>query len=229
MKTDGLIGGLYILTEWLMRFSVTNILWLFFNIPIFIVSLNLFIAETQGEKTFYLIVVMALLPFFTFPASTAIFGLARKWVFNEPDSSIFRSFWKYYKENYLKSMLGGLILVMIWAVLILDYLYFTKNIHELTKYLFFALFFFTAMFTLHFFSNIVHFRTTLFVSLKNALYMTLKNPILSLITILIHSGIYIVSFKIAPFLFLFFTISLIAYLSFLLFYKISLNTGLKGT
>lgn len=224
MRTDGLIGALYIITEWLMRFSVANLLWLLFNLPIFIVSLNLLVVHTRSEYFFYLGVIMLLLPIFFFPATTALFALARKWAFNEPDQSIIRSYWKYFKENYLRSLLGGIVMVLIWAIFLLDYFYFINFVHSFIKYLFYALFLFLTMFTIHFFSNLVHFNTKLSLSLKNALYLTIKNPVLSLFMVLIHSSIIFISLKIAPFLFLFFTSSLIAYLSFIVFYKVSLKT-----
>lgn len=223
MKTDGLIGALYIITEWLMRFSVANLVWLFFNLPIFIVGLNLFVVQTQSEFFFYVAIIMLLLPIFLFPSTAALFAIARKWVFNDPDQSMIRAYWKYYKENYLKSLLGGSIIVLIWAILLLDYFYFINFFHSLIKYLFYALFFYLTMFTIHFISNIVHFNNRISVSLKNALFLTIKNPVVSLVLVLIQSMIILFSLKIAPFLLLFFTGSLIAYLSFMTFYKISLK------
>lgn len=223
MKTDRLFSGLYVVTEWVMRLAVTNLLWLLFNIPIMFIALNLFITETTSEYIVICAMIMALLPFFFFPATTAMFALVRRWILNEPDIPLIRSFWKYYKENYVRSMLGGLIIVFIWAILLIDYFYFVNNVHDLLKYIFYALFLYLAMFTIHFFSNTVHFHTKLRSSLKNALYMTLKNPIASLIVILMNLFIVVVSVKIVTFLVLFFTASLIALLSFLVFYYISLR------
>lgn len=225
MRTDGLIGGLYVITEWAMRLAVTNLLWLLFNVPIIFIGLNLLITESTGEFVFFGAIIMALLPFFFFPATTSMFALVRRWVLNEVDVPLIRSFWKYYKENYIRSMLGGLIIVFIWVILLIDYFYFVNMIHDLIKYLFYALFLFLAMFTIHFFSNTVHFQTKLFPSLKNALYMTLKNPIMSLVVTLMSIIIIIISLKVAPFLILFFTASLITCISFIAFYKISLRTN----
>ena len=223
MRTDGLFGGLYLITEWATRLAVTNLLWLFFNIPIIFVGLNLLITDTDGEFIFFSAIIMILLPFFFFPATTAMFALVRRWVLNEVDIPLVRSFWKYYKENYVRSMLGGFVIVLIWAILLIDYFYFVNFVNDLLKYLFYALFFFVAMFTIHFFSNTVHFQTKLRISLKNALYMTLKNPIISLIVTLMNIIIVVISLKIAPFLLLFFTASLITCMSFIAFFKVSLH------
>ena len=225
MRTDGLMGGLYVITEWAMRLAVTNLLWLLFNVPIIFVGLNLLITDTTGDIIFFSAIIMILLPFFFFPATTAMFALVRRWILNEVDVPLIRSFWKYYKENYARSMLGGFIIVVIWAILLIDYFYFINVVNDLLKYLFYALFFFVAMFTVHFFSNTVHFQTKLLASLKNALYMTLKNPIISLFITLLNIIIVVISLKIAPFLILFFTASLITCISFIAFYKISLRTS----
>lgn len=224
MKTTGLMGALYVITEWLMRLAVTNLLWLFFNIPIFIIALNLLIVKSSGEFIFFSAITMAMLPFFFFPATMAMFALIRRWVLNEVDIPLIRSFWKYYRENYVRSLLGGFIIVGIWAILLIDYFYFTTNIHDSLKYLFFALFIYMAMFTIHFFSNTVHFHTTLRQSIKNAFFMTLKNPITSLVVVLINLFIVVISLKVLPFLLVFFTASLVVGSSFMAFKKISLQT-----
>lgn len=223
MKTDGLMGIIYIITEWLTRLAVTNLLWLFFNIPIFIVALNLFIVDSTGEMIFYIAVIMFMLPFFSFPATTAMFALIRRWALHEVDIPLVRSFWKYYRLNYVRSLLGGLVIVGIWAILLIDYYYFTTNFHDALKYLFFALFIYMTMFTLHFFSNTVHFDTKLGQSLKNSFYMALKNPITSLIVVLLNLFIVVISVKVLPFLLIFFTASLVAGLSFMAFHMISLH------
>lgn len=223
MRTDGLIGVLYIITEWIMRLAVTNLLWVLFNVPIIFIGLNLLVVDSTDQFIFLCVVVLVLLPFFFFPATMSMFAVVRGWIINEADVKIIRSFWKHYKMNYVRSMFGGIIIVLIWAVLLVDYYYFVNFISDLIKYLFYALFFFLIMFTIHFFSNTVHFHSKLLPSLKNSLLMTLKNPIISLIVTFINILIIVISFKLAPFLIPFFMGSLITCISFMAFNKISLR------
>ena len=223
MRTDGLIGVLYIITEWIMRLAVTNLLWVLFNVPIIFIGLNLLVADTTDEFIFLCIVIMALLPFFFFPATMSMFAIVRDWIINQVDVQIIRSFWKHYKMNYVRSMFGGIIIVLIWAILLIDYYYFVNYISDLLKYLFYALFLFLFMFTIHFFSNTVHFHLKLLPSLKNSLLMTLKNPIISLIVTFINIIIILISFKLAPFLIPFFMGFLITCISFIAFHKVSLR------
>lgn len=223
MRTDGFIGGVYVITEWIMRLAVTNLLWVLFNIPIIFVGLNLLIVDSTSEFIFLCTIIMGLLPFFFFPATMSMFALIRRWIMKELDIPIIRSFWKHYKENYIRSMLGGFIIVFIWAVLLVDYYYFVNFVNDLTKYFFYALFTYLVMFTIQFFSNTVHFQTKLLPSLKNSLLMTLKNPLISLAVSFINILIVVISFKLAPFLIPFFMGALITSFSFIVFYKLSLR------
>lgn len=224
MQMNGLLSGLYTFTEWMMRLAWTNILWMIFNIPIIFFGLNLLIGETTNQLIFTIIIMIVLLPFFFFPATTAMFAVVRKWAMGQSDIHIMSSFWKYYKENYVRSVLGGIILVALWAIFFLDYYYFIHIVNDILKYIFYGLFIFLFMFTIHFFSNTVHFYTNLINTLKNALFMTLKNPLLSLITTLVNVLIIMISFKIALFLIPFFMGALVAIISFIGFYRVSLKT-----
>lgn len=223
MRTDGFIGGVYVITEWVMRLAVTNLLWVLFNLPIIFIGLNVLIVDSTAEFIFLSAIIMGLLPFFFFPATMSMFALIRRWIMKELDIPIIRSFWKHYKENYIRSMLGGFVIVLIWAILLVDYYYFVNFVNDLTKYFFFALFFYLSMFTIHFFSNTVHFQTKLLPSLKNSLLMTLKNPVISLVVTFINVLIVVISFKLAPFLIPFFMGAIMTSISFTVFYKLSLR------
>src|SRR5690625_6075648 len=94
-----------------------------------------------------------LLPFVFFPATTAMFSVIRRWIIGEVDVRIITPFWQYYKSNYVRSMLAGLAVMLIWIIFLLDYYYFVNFVHEGFEYLFYGLFIFLFMFTIHFFSN----------------------------------------------------------------------------
>lgn len=223
MQMNGIMGGIYTITEWIMRLAITNLLWLLFNTPVIFFGLNLLIVDTTGEIIFFSVILAILLPLSFFPATMAMFSLIRKWVMGEEDIRIVPSFWNYYKKNYVRSMLGGFIITIIWVILLVDYYYFVNFVNDLFKYFFYALSLFLIMFNIHFFSNNVHFHIKLSLSLKNSLLMTLKNPVISLFVVLINILIVVISFKIVPFLIPLFMGSLISIISFLAFYTISLR------
>ncbi|WP_160724424.1 YesL family protein [Bacillus sp. USDA818B3_A] len=68
-----------------------------------------------------LIWFMMCLPIVTiFPATAALFGVVRQWVLKE-DSSVFRSFFKYFKDNFKQSFLLGLLWTIFAGLLYMNF------------------------------------------------------------------------------------------------------------
>src|SRR5690625_5662858 len=104
MQTNGIIGGLYTITEWATRLALTNILWLIFNIPVLLSVLTLLIVTSMHDLIFISAITVILLPLFFFPATSAMFAVIRRWIIGEVDVRIISSFWQHYKRNYVRSM-----------------------------------------------------------------------------------------------------------------------------
>jgi len=172
-------------------------------------------------------ITVILLPLFFFPATSAMFAVIRRWIIGEVDVRIISSFWQHYKRNYVRSMVGGIAIILIWVIFLLDYYYFVNFVHERFEYLFYGLLIYLFMFTIHFFSNTAHFDMHVRLTLKNSLLMTLKNPVLSFIISVISLFILFISFSFAPFLIPFFMGSFIAIISFTGFYRVCLNIPVK--
>src|SRR5690625_5179289 len=128
MNSGGFAGGLYAISEWIMRFSVVNVLWVIFNIPFLFILFNILLVE-QIEGLFSLLVLLAILaPIVLFPATTAVFGSVRQWIMkNEGQSGLIKSFWNYYKENYKRSFLAGAIFSLIWVIWAVEVYYFMQT------------------------------------------------------------------------------------------------------
>lgn len=219
MEYKGFSGVFYQIAVWIMRFTTTNLLWFLFNLPIAYLALNLLLVKNVDELISLVTIIIFLTPFVFFPATTAMFGIARKWVTNQ-DIKLLSSFWKYYKENYIRSMTGGMILVLIWVMVFINYyLFLNSNLNSLFSWFFFGLAFLLTICTLHFFSITVHMKIRLFRSLRNSFFITVGNPLLSLQIGIMTGAIIYLSFNIITFLIPFFMGSLIAYLSFASFYK----------
>lgn len=215
----GFMGGFYGVSEWIMRFSVINLLWFFFNFPIVLIVVNSFIM-TQPVSLFILLTPIGLLaPFLFFPATAAMFASVRDWILERESNSLIKAYWKYYKENYKKSMLAGLLFTGIWAIWVADYYYLSQNnIIFMFVFLLLGIVLFTA--TLNFFSLLAHYQMSLRSLLKNTLVVTLGSPLL-LITVAIGSGIILYGSVNGPwFLIPFFSGSLIAFISFSAFYRL---------
>lgn len=218
MFDRGLIYFLYRISEWVFRFSMMNILWVVVNLPIIYLIFNLFVAKTPDVLLVNLVILAILAPFVFFPATSGLFGVVRKWIMGKHDISMFRSFFTYYKENYFRSVAGGLVLVPLWIVLIIDYLYFSSGSTPLL-YLFLASGMFMFVFSLHFISNTVHVHLTFLQSLKNSFLLAVGRPVYTIGITAACVTLFFISYKAMPFLFLLGIGSLIAYVSFYMYYR----------
>ncbi|MFP3126565.1 DUF624 domain-containing protein [Ectobacillus funiculus] len=175
MEMGGLIGGLYHISQWVMRLSITNILWLLFNLPVIYILVNLLYLEDKHSFFLNVIVLIIMLPLIFFPATTAMFGVVRQWVLKDLEAPLFISFLKYYKHNFVRSILGGMIIVPIWCVLIFNFFYYSDKFRIVTLNVFIILAMFLFVITCYFFANTVHMEMRLIDSLKSSVYLCFAN------------------------------------------------------
>ena len=159
----------------------------------------------------------------------AMFSVVRhKIIYSNDDKHLFMIFWSSFKENYVRSSLGGVIFLVLWTVLLVDYYFFVNHISEYFVYLFLCIGFFLLVMTIQFFSVSVHLQSKLIQAVKNAGIVTIANPILSLAIGLITIVIVYTSFSITTFLIPFFVGAFLSYLSFFGFYHF-FNRIIVGT
>lgn len=221
MQNNGFMAGFNKISELIMRFAGTNLLWFLFNIPIVFLGLSLFAMENANEVYTIIITIAFLTPLVFFPATTAMFGVLRKFVMDE-EVPIIRIFLKYYKENYLRSMIGGIFIVFLWIILTYYYV-ILLNISQLFGVIFIILLVVLLMFTLNFFSMTVHMETRLFAAFKSSFLITISSPILTIGVSVISVVIIYISFNVFTFLIPFFVGSVIAHIAFSGFYKVMSN------
>ncbi|MBT2757813.1 DUF624 domain-containing protein [Mesobacillus foraminis] len=209
-------GNLYRVCEWITRFASLNLIWLLFNLPVILLTINLFNVHSLSQVTQTLMIIGILIPLVFFPATTAMFAVVRKWVIKE-DISTFKMYLTYYKENYVRSLNGGILILFFWVSFIL-YSYTFYQHMDLSLLIFILPFAVLTIFTLHFFSITAHFDVRLLASLKHAFFITIGSPLLTLGISLITGLILFLSIKTITFLIPFFVGPLIAYSSFLGFY-----------
>ncbi|MDF2791377.1 MAG: hypothetical protein K0S80_4479 [Neobacillus sp.] len=207
--------------EWTAKIAGINLLWILFNFPIAYLTLSLFTVKEMWEISFLIMTIAVLVPFIFFPATTAMFGIVRKWVMKE-EVPIFRFFWKYYKENYKRSLVGGLIFSVLWAIVGVDYYYFHNRIH-LVSYLFLFLMVWLLLITLFFFAHTVHTDTKFGQGLKNVFILSIANPIYSIGLAISSIVILYVSLTKLTFLLPFFTGGAISFLAFFAYNKVFTN------
>lgn len=224
MEMKGLAGGFYRISEWIMRLSVINLLWLLVSIPVlFVAGSQLFwILENQADETtlwsfLFNPIVLVLAPLTFFPATSAMFSVARKWVTGDADVPLFRSFFRYFRENYKMSLLGGLVFELLYVVFLVNFQFYTNQTNWLGNlnlvFLVFLLLLVAVVF--NFFCYVAHFDLPFAKLLRNSVLITIaKLP--NTLTILVINGLILyISFR--PkllFLSFFFTGSVMAMFTF---------------
>ena len=132
--------------------------------------------------------------------------------------SLVKTYFSYMKENYKKSFLSGLALLVIWLIWIVDFYYFNK-ISDLMSILFVILGLALFIFTINFYSLSVHFKMNIKELMKNTFFVTIGNPLLCFFILTSNLFLFYLSIWELLFLFPLFTGSLSAYFSFFAFHR----------
>ncbi len=124
MEFRGVMGGFYRISEWIMRLSVINLLWIFCAIPFFFLGILLLNSTTEQMvyQTLFLMAVVS--PFTLFPSTAAMFSVARKWVTGDEDVPLFKTFFRGYKSNFVQAMIGGFIYLLFGAILYANFQFY---------------------------------------------------------------------------------------------------------
>lgn len=224
MEMKGLMGGFYRISEWIMRFSVTNLLWLLTSIPVWFFILSMLMNEELDlailQSTFVIVAIIA--PFTLFPSTSAMFSLARKWLTGDEDAPLFKTFFINYRRNYVQSMLAGILYMIIFITLFVNYQFYMglENNFQLIAPLFLAFMLVASISVFNFFSLQSHLHMKTIALLKNALLLTIGKPITSILIVVTNVSIIYISFSFFnAFLAFFFMGSLVAYMTFFHFQR----------
>jgi uncharacterized membrane protein YesL len=216
LEFRGLMGGFYRISEWIMRLSVINVLWVICAIPFFLLGLMVLQVQSANQvlQIFFLMAIVA--PFTLFPSTAAMFSVARKWLTGEEDAPLFKTFFRGYKENFLQSMLGGFIYMILAVILYTNFRFYGSQTGSfgILRFLVLSLSVVLMISWFHFFSILSHLHMKLFQVVKNALLITIGNPIRALSMSVLNGIIIYVSFTKFTFLIPFFMGSLMAVVSF---------------
>lgn len=196
-------------------FIGSNLMWFIFNLPLVVLgSILMKVSDVLVPVT---IISLILVPFILFPATTGMFGVIRKFMRNE-DVSVIQGFLKHYKDNYKRSIVGGMIFTLLW--IILGYVYFSFS-DSGTFFMIILAIIGLALFmvTLNFICITVHMEAGLSQSIQNAGIITITGNILSLIVGLISIAALYFSYTKAIYLIPFITGAFITFIVYWTFQK----------
>jgi len=219
MQLGNMMGGFYKVSVWVLRLLLTNMIWILFNFPIVLVGMN-FLSANLSDLFILALTIAVLAPFTLFPATSALFGVVRKWVMGDVDIPIFRTFLTCYKENYLSSLFGGVVFVIVWTGWGMNYYFFVFQNPGLAVVLYslFTMILFT--WTVYFFSYNVHFEVTFLTSMKNSFILAVGRPF-SVLGVVMVNGVILYISSTLTFLVPFFIGSITSFLSFMFFYRLA--------
>jgi uncharacterized membrane protein YesL len=211
LEFRGVMGGIYRVTEWIMRIAGSNLLWLVCSSPfLFFLLTKLLIVIHGGNDGLSGYGMAILAPFTLFPATAALFTVVRKWVMGEADVSVTRTFFKGYKENYKQSMIGGIFYTLLLGIMIVDYTVYMVKMQNLQIVGIIMLVLLVLLMVSHY-----HLKTTTMI--KNAILLTIIRPFRSFST-LVGAAVLILLTTKFTWLIIFGTAALIAWIAFANFY-----------
>ncbi len=195
---------LYNIAEWITRLAYLNVLWVFFTI----VGLGIF-----GF----------------FPATAAMFAICRDWLNRKTGIPVFTSFWNYYRKEFLKSNLLGLMISFIMIIIVVDFYFIFVTSDMLIRWTYIPLLTLIILAMLFYvFPTFVHFDLNIAKMIKTTFLVIFAKPLSTLI-ILICLASMLVLMKLFPALAFIFGGSSIAYMimwqSLIVFAKVTSKTA----
>ncbi|MBT2755843.1 DUF624 domain-containing protein [Mesobacillus foraminis] len=180
------------LMKWLyMMLKLTGIWWLY-NLPYIFLGVNLLAAKDVEAVHTIVITGICLLPFAAVPSTAAALAIARKYLKGDGEFPFFHSFWHYYKREYKKSVVLGLLNVALLIVFYLALRYYAE-LSALLAVFFYLLLVLTPFFFLYVCSYLVDQELPLKGYLINAFYLLIMHPLNTtlMVTVVLASGYFL--------------------------------------
>lgn len=155
-------GKLYQTMDWITKFAYVNVLWILFTLA--------------GG---------VILGFY--PATIAMFALVRDWLRGKTDLAVWKTFWNYYKRDFIKSNLLGLFLNLLFIFIAIDIYYIQTNENDQLAWTYIPLFAFmllVVLYLFYIFPSFVHFDLKLAPLLKNTFLIMIISPVHSFLMVL---------------------------------------------
>ncbi|EKF36557.1 YesL family protein [Bacillus xiamenensis] len=187
MDHDGSMSRMLRMCEWVMRLAYTNLLWLLFTL-------------------------LGLGIFGFMPATTALFSVMRKWIQGHDQVKVFRTFWKVYREEFVRSNVIGAVLVIIGTIIYVDlaYIYPTSWLLHVLRFAIYIFGFLFIVSLFYIFPLLAHYDWKKRFYLKFSLLLGISYLQYTL-SMLVFSAVLFILFAYLPGIVPFFSISILAY------------------
>ncbi|MDQ0257351.1 putative membrane protein YesL [Evansella vedderi] len=119
------------------------------------------------------------------PSTTAMFAVLRQWIKGE-EGPVFTTFWKTYRQEFLRSNGLGIMIVVMAYVLYVNLQFFyveTTWLFVAVRFMMIAIMITSSVMLLYIFPLMVHYEASLFRLIKNAWIMVILKPFRTLFTV----------------------------------------------
>ncbi|KKI90221.1 hypothetical protein WQ54_19745 [Bacillus sp. SA1-12] len=167
MQMNGLAGGFYKISEWVMKLAYVNLLWMLFSL-------------------------IGLIVFGIFPATAAMLAVIRKLIMGDTDIPVFKTFFAAYKKEFLKSNMIGILMFVVGYILYFD-LTIVREATGMIRLLYLPLlmiFLGYVLTSLYVFPVFVHYETKIFQVLKNSFLIMILHPLSTIMMVVGAIAIY---------------------------------------
>jgi uncharacterized membrane protein YesL len=167
MQLGSFSNAVYTFCDWVARLAYINLLWILFTLSGFVI-------------------------FGFFPATIAMLATLRQFI-RKNHPPVFQTFWQYYKKEFFNSNKLGLMIVAIGFILYLNITFLQSTSTNMSSLLFYSsvimcgIYFLIICYTL---ASYVEVEQPLRTHLKNALLITISNPLPSLFIIFGFAAVY---------------------------------------
>jgi len=152
-----------------------------------------------------------------------MFAIVRRWIMKLPIPNLFTSFWRYYKENYFKSLFGSLLFLLMWFIWVMNFRLSFVQIGTAQFYIYvIAAFVITSMMN-YYFSDIVHYKIKFLYTIQKGIYMTIFYIHYTLGAAAATIIALVALYSVHPLLIFLFGGSITAYIYFFAYYQIYLR------
>lgn len=185
---ESLAYGLYRITEKIARLAYVNMLWVLFTL--------------LGLGVFGLL-----------PATSAMFAVIRKWQMGEEDVPVYKTFWHYYRKDFLKVNLLGHILLITGYILSIEYQILRSvdaTVYYIASFGVIAQLILYVIVLIYFFPVFAHFRLKSGDYFKWPFVIGISHPIMTVFLVASVVVLQFAAYKFMPALLLFFGPSITA-------------------
>lgn len=167
MQLGSFSNVVYTICDWVARLAYINLLWIIFTLGGFVV-------------------------FGFFPATIAMLATLRQFI-RKNHPPVFQTFWNYYKKEFINSNKLGLVIVAIGLILFVNIRFLQSTSTNMSSFLFYSSIIMSGIYLLiicYTLASYVEVEQPLSVHLKNALLITISNPLPSLFIIFGFAAVY---------------------------------------